>query len=185
MKDKKLTKKSKIRLVELPPYEFGKLGGNLSMDEFSKFRLPSRACHVMEGMLREDGWEDVKTINPLYHGNGGKLTKENFREISSADYALFSFLTRTVNQSYELAKLSKESNPNQITIFGGQHATFLPEEGLNNGADIIIKRESEKTLLNVMNRTIEDRIELEDINGISFKKGKQIIETKREKLLTE
>ena len=60
----KITKQSAITLVELPPTQFGRLDGEPSHDVYSQFRLPARALHVLEGVLRADGWQNVQSIIP-------------------------------------------------------------------------------------------------------------------------
>src|SRR4030042_870426 len=179
---KKLTKQSPVTLVELPATQFGVLNGEISFNEFSKSRMPSRAIHVLEGILRDDGWENVQSINS-YHGKNGKSTAENFRRIFGSDVVLASYLTSTFLQTNKLFELYKLNNPEGIAVAGGFDANFRTEAALEN-ADIVVKQEGEKTLVELMNRLIEDRNSLEDTEGIAFKKGKEIITTTPRKLLT-
>jgi radical SAM superfamily enzyme YgiQ (UPF0313 family) len=179
----KITKQSPVTLVELPATQFGVLNGEVSFNEFSKSRMPSRAIHVLEGILRADGWENVQSINS-YHGKNGKLTSENFRRILSSDIVLASYLTSTFYQTNKLFELYKLNNPEGIAIAGGFDANFRTKAALEN-ADIVVKQEGEKTLVELMNRlTTKDYGNLEDIDGIALKKGKEIITTNPRKLLT-
>ena len=177
-----MTKQSPVTLVELPATQFGVLNGEISFNEFSKSGMPSRAIHVLEGILRADGWENVQSINS-YHGKNGKLTSENFRGIFSSDIVLASYLTSTFCQTNKLFELYKLNNPRGIAVAGGFDATFRTEKALEH-ADIVVRGEGEKTLVELMNRLIKDRESLEDIEGLAFKKGKEIITTKPRKLLT-
>lgn len=180
---KKISKKSIVTLVELPATQFGVLNGKISFNEFSKSRMPSRAIHALEGILREDKWENVQSINS-YHGKNGKLNTENLKRIFGSDVVLASYLTSTFLQTNSLIKLCKLYNPKIITILGGFDATFRTEEALGN-ADIVVKQEGEKTLVELMNRlTTKDYGSLENINGLAFKKGKEIITTDPRELLT-
>lgn len=178
----KITKQSSVALVELPATQFGVLNGEISFNEFSKSGMPSRAIHVLEGILRAEGWENVQSINS-YHGKKGKLTPENFRRILSSDIVLASYLTSTFCQTNKLFELYKLNNPQGIAVAGGFDATFRAEKALEH-ADIVVKGEGEKTLVELMNRLMKDCKSLEDIEGIAFKKGKEIITTKPRKLLT-
>lgn len=50
--------------------------------------------------------------------------------------------------------------------------------------DIVVIGEGEKTILELMNKLIEDPKNLDDVNGLAFKNGKEIIITKPRELLT-
>lgn len=180
---KKLSKQSPVTLVELPATQFGVLNGQISFNEFSKSRMPSRAIHVLEGILRADGWENVQSINS-YHGEGGRLPSQNLKRIFGSDAVLASYLTSTFCQTDKLFELYKLNNPEGIAVAGGFDATFRTEAALEN-ADIVVKKEGEKTLVESMNRlTTKDYGDLEDIGGLAFKKGKEIITTTPRTLLT-
>lgn len=56
-------------------------------------------------------------------------------------------------------------------VMGGTHATFMPEEALNAGVDIVVRGEGEATFREL----IEDRaLDLEDVKGISWMDGTKI-----------
>tara|TARA_Y100000310_G_scaffold343302_1_gene450271 strand:- start:1373 stop:2839 length:1467 start_codon:yes stop_codon:yes gene_type:complete len=181
---KRISKKSPITLVELPATQFGALNGEISFNEFSKSKLPLRAVHVLEAILRNEGWENVKSISSQYHGKNGKLTSKNFKRIFDSDVLLASYLTSTYSQTNSLFNLYKQNNPNGIAVAGGFDATFRTKEALEN-ADIVVRGEGEKTLVELINRlTTKDYNDLEDIDGLAFKNNGEIIFTKKRKLLT-
>ncbi|MEK6935531.1 MAG: radical SAM protein [Nanoarchaeota archaeon] len=181
---KRLTKQSSVTLIELLPTQYGILNGKPSFHEFSKSRMPLRAVHALEGSLRHDGWENVRTISSQYHGKNGKLTSENFKRIFNSDVLLASYLTSTFFQTMSLINLYKQNNPNGIAVAGGFDATFRTEEALKN-SDIVVRGEGEKTLIELMNRLItKDYGTLKDIDGLAFKKGKEIIITNSRKLMS-
>lgn len=69
--------------------------------------------------------------------------------------------------SYLLMKeLSKQTGV--PVVAGGPHPSLLPDEALNNGADIVVRGEGEYTFIEVM-EYINNEKELKDISGISFK----------------
>lgn len=182
---KKLTKQSRVRLVESPAYQFGILNGDLSRDIYTRlFRMPSRALHVLEGILRPDFWENVRSLNPFYNGKNGKFTEDNFGEIYNSDAVLCSCITRTFLPTMELVGEYKLRRPDGIAILGGPHVTVCPEEALERGADIVVLKEGERTFQELMTRLTEDPESLDDIDGIAFKKGSGIQINKPRKLLT-
>lgn len=181
---KKLTKDSSITLVEINPTQFGILNGEPNFDEYSISTLPSRALPTLEGILRQDGWRDVQSINPVIHGKNKRLTKDNLKRIYSSDFLLISSITRTSPQSMKLVELYKLKNPRGLAIAGGSDPTFRAEDWLNY-VDVVVRKEGEKTLPILMNRLIEDLKNLDDIEGIAFKKkGNEIIITPERKFLT-
>jgi len=180
---RKLSKQSLITLVELPPTQYGILNRDISFDIYSKSKLPARALPVLEAVLKAGGWENVESICPLDYGENEKLSSENFKRIFSSCVLLMSSITRTSPQSLELARDYKLVNPNGTVIGGGPDPTFRPEDWLRD-VDIVVMGEGEKTISELMERLIESPNNLDDINGLAFKKGKEIEITKPRKLLT-
>ena len=179
----KITKQSPITLIELPPTLFGKLNGEVSFDIYSKFKMPSRALHVLEGILRYNGWTNTKSINPNFNKKRGILTSEDFKRIFNSDVLLISSITRTSPQSQELAKLFKQKNKDSWVIAGGPDPTFRIEDWLKY-VDIIVIGEGEKTLLELMNKLIKNPENLNSVKGIAFKKNGKTVITKPRELLT-
>ncbi len=179
---KKLTKQSPVTLVELPATQYGILNREISFDIYSKSKMPARALPVLESILKADGFSDVKSICPL-DGENGKLSPENQNRIYNSKVLGISSITRTSPQSLELARNYKLVNPNGMIIAGGPDPTFRTEDWLRD-VDIVVKGEGEKTILELMERLTQDYENLNDIDGIGFKKGKEIEITKPRKLLT-
>ena len=68
-----------------------------------------------------------------------------------------SVLTSQAARAYELTKLFKQKYPDCVVILGGIHATALPEEGLENGADFVIRGEGEVPLLKLYEALKHDK----------------------------
>jgi radical SAM superfamily enzyme YgiQ (UPF0313 family) len=196
-KTKKLSKDSQITLVELPPTEFGELlttennGRKISSDVYTNYHLPARGIHVLEAILRDSGYSDVQSINPLYHGDNGRLTKDNLERIFNSDIVAISAISRTSKQSAQLMKWIRSVNQNIIGIVGGPHYSYKIEDGLKDSheganADIIVIGEGEKTLIELTRDpdVLTDPKSLEGISGIAYKNGGEIIRTPERELLT-
>lgn len=179
----KISKESLVTLVELPPTQYGILNGDISFDIYSKFRMPARAIHVLEGILKYDGWSNTKSINPAFNEIKGKLSVEDLKRIFNSDILLISSITRTSPQSQELARLYKLNNSNGRVIVGGPDPTFRLEDWLKY-VDIVVMGEGERTISELMGRLIEDPENLGDIDGLAFKKGEEIVVTNERRLLT-
>lgn len=84
-------------------------------------------------------------------------------------------LTAGAERAYKLAGWIKESNPEAILIYGGIHATVLPEEVLTRGkADVVVHNEGEETLHELV-QYYRHGGKLENIKGISFSSNGQFI----------
>jgi radical SAM superfamily enzyme YgiQ (UPF0313 family) len=181
---KKITKDSKIALVELSPTEFGEYNGDSSHDVYTKFKLPPRALPTLQGILLEDGWKNVQQITPVYHGKDGKLTFENEKTIFESDVLAISSLTRTSPQSMKLVQEYKIFNHSGIVIAGGFDPTFRYKDWLETGADIVVIGEGDRTFPELLNRLTCDASELSDIAGIAFNKNKEIQKNALREILT-
>ncbi len=58
--------------------------------------------------------------------------------------------TPHIYAAYRNAKLVKQANPKIKVIMGGPHVTVLPQEALDNGADIAIKGEAEQVIYDLL-----------------------------------
>ena len=82
--------------------------------------------------------------------------------------------TTTAISAYKIAAFIKKYNPQIKILMGGIHPTILPEEALSNGADIVVRGEGERTLVELTPALI-DKKDLTKIKGISFKEGRKMI----------
>lgn len=172
----RITKQSAVTLVELPPTDFGVLDGEPSHDVYSQFRLPARALHTLEAVLRADGWRNVQSLIPSIQAKNGRLSKGDYERIRHSEVLGISSILRTTTQSLALAKLYKQANPRGIVIAGGVAPTFSISEWLRV-VDVVVRGEGERTLLELMSR-LERNEDLDDLDGIAFKRGKEVIVTK-------
>lgn len=179
-----ITKQSPITLVELPATAGGVLNGKPVHDVYSLVRLPSRSLHVLESMLRINNWENVQSLNPIYHGENGKLTKNNKTRVFSSDILGMSSITRTSPQSMALIKWYKALNPEGVVIAGGMDPTSRVEEWLAAGTDIVVRGEGERTIVELMDALQRGWDALYDVSGITFKDRNHIESTGDRSLLT-
>ncbi len=78
--------------------------------------------------------------------------------------------TSTVNVAYRLLDAIKRAVPNALTIIGGPHVTFLPDEALSQeGVDAAALGEGEETLADVIG-AYESGKGLDEVRGIAYKR---------------
>jgi len=88
--------------------------------------------------------------------------------------------TSTVNVAYKLLAAIKKAVPNALTVIGGPHVTFLPDEALSQeGIDVVAIGEGEETLAEVIG-AYESGKGLDEVRGIAYiKDGKMKINPPR------
>ncbi len=180
---KKITKNSKIRLVELQATEFGKLNAPLTYDFYSFFKLPPRALPNLSAVLKSEYFTDIKMMSPVFHGKHRQFTQKNYNELNNSDVVLISAISRTAPPSMELADKIKSENPNITLIAGGMDPSYRIKDWLKH-VDIIVRGEGERTIRDLINRLTQDSESLEDILGISYNKNGGIIETPERELMS-
>jgi anaerobic magnesium-protoporphyrin IX monomethyl ester cyclase len=77
--------------------------------------------------------------------------------------------------SAKIAQGIKEQK-DTLLVAGGHHATFLPNELLREGFDVVALGEGDDTIVDIR-RTIEGRMRLKDVRGIVFKDGNHFVRT--------
>jgi anaerobic magnesium-protoporphyrin IX monomethyl ester cyclase len=84
--------------------------------------------------------------------------------------------TLTYKSALKIAATAKQVHPDCITILGGCHATFWDYKALEEcpQLDIVVRKEGEYTLLEIVNRLKENR-HIDDVLGTTCWKNKKII----------
>jgi radical SAM superfamily enzyme YgiQ (UPF0313 family) len=163
----------KISLVELPPTLYGEYNGDTGYDIYCWLPNASRALPTLEGILKSKEFHNVESYNPLFDGKHGKFTDIQELSILSSDVLGISTITRTSPQSIYLMNMYKRANRNGIGIVGGADASMRPEDYLLRGnADIVVRKEAELTLIELMERILEGNKDYSGIDGVSYKNSK-------------
>lgn len=113
--------------------------------------------------------------------------KEFIREVKSwkPDVIGISVQTPTAPKAYDAIAHLKEEVPDVPIIVGGSHPTFLYEEALTHGADVVVRFEGEYTtleLINVLEREGLNYDALKRVKGLAFRvkgNGKAIVTERR------
>ena len=93
---------------------------------FSGVRLPRLGLPLLGTILKNEGYEVKVYCEDIRH-----ITSEDMVEIDRSDLVGLSTTTSTVPRGYSIARiLSRKKIP---VVFGGSHATFMPDEVLEHG----------------------------------------------------
>lgn len=103
------------------------------------------------------------------------LHKENPADV----VGFYCGLTSTVERVWQLAKLYHQQGV--LTIAGGWHAHYCPEEMLRNGIDVVVHGDGEKVIQEIL-RAFANGESFEDIPGISFLRNGAMITNEPEML---
>jgi radical SAM superfamily enzyme YgiQ (UPF0313 family) len=162
-------KNLRVTIVELPATVDGRLDGRMAKDVYSLFRYPARGIPLLAAVCQRAGYEDVVTLDPQYNRAAGRLDVDDWKRLASTDVLGLSVITRTANQSFELARRVRALNPRVKIVFGGPHPTALPDESLQFG-DVVVTHEGDFTLPLLLDR-LDDSLEqphLEDLLGVNY-----------------
>ncbi|MEJ2241214.1 MAG: radical SAM protein [Candidatus Bathyarchaeota archaeon] len=87
-------------------------------------------------------------------------------------------MTPTIQSAIQSANIAKEASPDAMVVLGGPHTTFMDKQVLEEekNVDVIVRGEGEQTLLEIT-QNIPNNEKLNQIEGITFRKGNEIIRT--------
>ncbi len=91
--------------------------------------------------------------------------------------------TAAYNNARQIMNRLKKLDPELTLIVGGHHATFLPEQILNDGFDIVALGEGDRTIAEVV-RKIESGMSLDDVAGIAFRSEGKCVRTHPRQLIS-
>ena len=134
--------------------------------------LASIASYIRE---YGNGRHEVRLVDALTLN----YTKSDFQNLvrgfSPDVVGVSAISTSAIKDVYEYAELAKEVNPEIITVVGGHHVSFTPEESLHEcrHIDIIACGEAEETFLDLMN-TLNDGGNLKNVLGIFYRNNGKI-----------
>jgi len=102
----------------------------------------------------------------------------------SPDILGISISTPTVNNSLRIIDNVRRENNNIRIIVGGPHPTLFPDEFLNNSVDVVVRGEGELTLSELYDHFCQ-KLAIEDITGISYKRGRDIVHSQDRELIDD
>ena len=109
---------------------------------------------------------------------------EKYIESSKPAMVLTSGFTCNAYSCARTCEIAKKVDDKIITVVGGIHFSFTPEESLNNfpEIDIIVRGEGELTIVDLI-KTLNKDGKLDKVQGISFRSKKAIMHTQSRPLI--
>ena len=124
--------------------------------------------------LKSHGYIPViidERINPTYKD----LLLKNLNE--AICFGTTAMTGYQIKGGLDASKIVKDNFPDIPVVWGGRHATIIPEQTVEDPLiDIIVAGQGELTLLELV-RALENKMSLEEIPGIVYKNGKKVSTT--------
>jgi radical SAM superfamily enzyme YgiQ (UPF0313 family) len=163
-------KEAKIRFI-IPKYPY--------LNIYSRIRMPPYGIMSVATSAAKKGY-NVEVIDE--NNYNGKLDHLRLQLENPVDFVgFYGGITSIIPRLYELAKLYKEMGV--ITIAGGSHVNYLPEEALNSNVDYIISGEGEETFGELIYRLCQ-KSNLNNVKGVIYKKDNKIVFTGKREPIT-
>ena len=135
---------------------------------FSHSDLPRLGLPILGTILKQNGY-DVTIFTP----RSGPVDP---LELAQGDLVGISITTSTAPHGYELAdrirRLSEKIGTRVPIVFGGVHATFMPEEALRHG-DFVLRKEAEESFPKLL-AALAGECPLPDVPGLSYREDRSI-----------
>jgi radical SAM superfamily enzyme YgiQ (UPF0313 family) len=140
----------------------------------SNYPTPFTAPPFLSAYVKKYSEKDLE-IKFIDARNEGITVEECLKRIEKFDPDIIGITSFTfgVKDAYFLASKIKEVS-NVPVLIGGPHTSFMPEEALEH-CDIVVRLEGEETFRQLVETFPWDSKKLKNINGISYKVGKKVI----------
>jgi anaerobic magnesium-protoporphyrin IX monomethyl ester cyclase len=142
-------------------------------------KAPPLSLMYLAAVLEKESM-NVKIIDDdMYHAGASKIA--DIASKINPPVVGVTATTATIKNALGYISSIKDVLPNTLTVIGGPHPTFLPEETLQSeeGLDVIVIGEGEKTLVDIAQKydKTENSNELSEIKGITYKENNKIRST--------
>lgn len=153
---------------------------NTQLGRFKRFvpRSVPIGIGILAGYLRKNGFSTKIVDEELIDINTNTI-RDLLRECESPRIVGISAMTANVAGGYRIASIVKSVDSSAKVIFGGIHATVMPDEILEQGyIDFVVKGEAEYTFPELIRQIKNDRIELDKLENIGLREDGKIVYTK-------
>ncbi len=168
----------KVALVNPPAHQSFEIQSALGLN------APPLGLAYIGAVLERDGY-DVTIIDApiLCESQEGVIKK---LQSMKPDVIGVTSTTPNIGDSVSLITKIKQKMPDAVTVLGGCHITFMPEETMGTcpAIDVGVIGEGEATMLELV-RSIEGRRPLETVDGIAIRKGGKIRKTRPRRLIED
>jgi len=166
----------KVLLIN-PPYDIENYYGKLSK---LAFIFPPVGLTYLASYCRQFDYEF-----DIYDFQVDKRDFKKYLKNFKLDVIGITCQTALFYNTLDLAKKIKKILPKVPIIVGGTHPTYRPDDFFESSdIDVVVRGEGEEILKDLLSYYNNKNINLEEINGINFKRDGQIIRNKNRELIS-
>jgi len=150
--------------------------------------LPNKTVHpaapvglaYLAAILKANGTR----VSALSSDAVGKDVHQTVDQIVNArpDALGISIATPAYNNTIRIVQGVRKALASVLIVAGGPHATLFPDDLLQNGFDVVVRGEGERTLIDLI-EYMTGKHDLADIDGISYQKNDRPIHNPNRKLI--
>jgi radical SAM superfamily enzyme YgiQ (UPF0313 family) len=133
---------------------------------YQYFHLPRLGLPLLATILKQQGHQ-VMVYSPIVQ----KISARDYVNILNSQLVGISTTTATTSVGYHLAQALRIARV--PVVFGGTHATFLPEEALQY-CDYVLRGEAEKSMPQLI-EAIQGNRSFAQVEGLSYKRDGEIV----------
>lgn len=153
---------------------------NTQLGRFKRFvpRSVPIGVGILAGFMRKQGLS-VKIIDQELVDININTIKYIFEQCKKPRIVGVSVMTANVASGYRIAELIKSVDKEAVVVFGGIHATVMPDEILQNGnVDFVVKGEAEYTFLELIRQIQGGSLERDKLENIGYVEDGRIVYAK-------
>jgi len=150
---------------------------NTQLGQFKRFvpRSIPIGIGLLGGYLRAQGLS-VKLVDQELVSLKPAVIAEHLSECRKPRIVGISVMTANALTGYALARTVKAVDPETVVVFGGIHATVVPDEVLQNGCvDFVVKGEAEYTFLELVRQIRGGGIDADRLAGVGYVQDGRIV----------
>jgi anaerobic magnesium-protoporphyrin IX monomethyl ester cyclase len=140
----------------------------------TRYPQPPLGLALVAAILEKNGYRAI-----VIDANALALKPEGIIPLAAgADVIGLTAMTPTITTALEIARLFKRAAPSRTIVMGGAHATLLPEETMRAAPEIdyIVRGEGDLTSIELL-QALQEKRPVENIAGLSYRKGDNIVHT--------
>ncbi|MCQ8892911.1 MAG: cobalamin-dependent protein, partial [Candidatus Methanosuratincola sp.] len=161
----------KVALVNPPAHQSFEIQSALGLN------APPLGLAYIGAVLERDGYDVTMIDAPISCESQEGVIKK--LQSMKPDVIGVTSTTPNIGNAVSLITKIKQKMPGTVTVLGGCHITFLPEEtmGMCPAIDVGVIGEGEATMLDLV-RSVEDGRPLDAVDGIAIREGGKIRKTR-------
>lgn len=153
---------------------------NTQLGRFKRFvpRSVPIGVGILSGFLRKEGFS-VKILDQELVDIDENVMRDALKECASPKIVGISVMTANAASGYRLAEIVKSVDKEAKVVFGGIHATVMPDEILQNrNVDFAVKGEAEYTFLELIKQIKGGSIDYDKLESVGFSDGGKPVYTR-------